>query len=67
MCVLEPIKQLKTRYHMTALITLIAKNYFEEDAVEHVNEIVTSLEKLKTSNKSKESEEQQLWGKTMYT
>jgi hypothetical protein len=52
---------------MTALITLIAKNYFEEDAVEHVNEIVTSLEKLKTSNKSKESEEQQLWGKTMYT
>ena len=27
----EPIKQLKPRYHMTALI--IAKNYFEDDAV----------------------------------
>ena len=29
----EPIKQLKPRYHMTALKTLIAKNYFEDDAV----------------------------------
>ncbi len=43
----EPIKQLKPRYHMTALKTLIAKNYFEDDAVEQINEIVTSLEKQK--------------------
>jgi HD-like signal output (HDOD) protein len=35
--------------------------------VEQVNEIVTSLEKQKTSNKSKESEKQHLWEKTMYT
>jgi hypothetical protein len=52
---------------MTALKTLIAKNYFEDDAVEQINEIVTSLEKQKTSNKSKESEKQHLWEKTMYT
>jgi hypothetical protein len=52
----EPIyKQLKPRYHMTALKTLIAKNYFEDDAVEQVNEIVTSLEKQKQVTSQKKA------------
>ena len=34
--------QLKPRYHMTALKNLIAKNYFEDDAIEQANELVIS-------------------------
>ncbi len=51
----EPIKQLKPRYHMTALKTLIAKNYFEDDAVEQINETVTSLEKQKQVTSQKKA------------
>jgi Cdc6-like AAA superfamily ATPase len=42
---------------MTALKTLIAKNYFEDDAAEQVIEIVTSLEKQKqvTSQKKEKN------------
>ena len=40
---------------MTALKTLIAKNYFEDDGVEQINEIVTSLEKQKQVTSQKKA------------
>jgi hypothetical protein len=48
---------------MTALKTLIAKNYFEDDAVEQVNEIVTSLEKQKQVASQKKAKNSSCWKK----
>jgi hypothetical protein len=52
---------------MTALESLIAKNYFEDDAVEQINETVTSLEKQKQVTSQKKAKNNSCGKKTMYT
>jgi hypothetical protein len=61
----EPIKQLKDKDKVPydSIKNFNAKNYFEDDAVEQVNKIVTSLEKQKYVTSQKKAKNNSCWKK----